>query len=47
MAGREQLLQKNLGEQISLMIPSGILQVTIKDISYIGYMLNPDVRKKA
>jgi len=43
--GRQLLLRK-LGEQISLKIPTGDLQLTIKEISYIGDPFNREERYK-
>ncbi|MEH7129076.1 GreA/GreB family elongation factor [Neobacillus drentensis] len=39
-----QLLFKNIGERISLKIPTGELQVTIKEISFVGHLLELDKR---
>ncbi|KKI88912.1 hypothetical protein WQ54_28745 [Bacillus sp. SA1-12] len=41
-----QLLLKNIGEKISLKIPTGNLLVTIKDISFVGHFFDVE-RKKA
>ncbi|WHY84215.1 GreA/GreB family elongation factor [Neobacillus novalis] len=41
-----QLLLKNLGEQLSLKIPTGELQVTIKEISYVGDLFDVQERYK-
>lgn len=35
-----QLLFKNIGEKVSLKIPTGELSVTIKDISFVGHLLD-------
>ncbi len=39
-----QLLFKYIGERISLKIPTGELQVTIKEISFVGHLLELDKR---
>lgn len=39
-----QLLLRNLGEQLSLKIPTGDLQVTIRDISYVGDLFEMEER---
>jgi transcription elongation factor GreA len=41
-----QLLFKNIGEKISLKIPTGELMVTIKEISFVGDLLNQDLKTK-
>ncbi|CAH2714260.1 Transcription elongation factor GreA [Neobacillus rhizosphaerae] len=41
-----QLLLKQLGEQLSLKIPTGELQVTIKDISDVGNLFEAQERYK-
>ncbi|EKN65751.1 hypothetical protein BABA_18352 [Neobacillus bataviensis LMG 21833] len=41
-----QLLLRNLGEQLLLKIPTGDLQVTIRDISYVGDLLEMEERYK-
>jgi transcription elongation factor GreA len=41
-----QLLFKNNGEKISLKIPSGELPVTIKEISFVGQLLNQEYKTK-
>ncbi|MCM3690724.1 GreA/GreB family elongation factor [Neobacillus niacini] len=41
-----QLLFKNIGEKISLKIPTGELSVTIKEISFVGHLLNQETRTK-
>jgi transcription elongation factor GreA len=41
-----QLLFKNIGEQISLKIPTGELPVSIKEISFVGHLLNQELRTK-
>lgn len=41
-----QLLLKELGEKISLKIPTGELQVTIKEISYVGELFEQSRRTK-
>ncbi|WP_045515870.1 GreA/GreB family elongation factor [Neobacillus niacini] len=41
-----QLLFKNIGEKIPLNIPTGELLITIKEISYVGHLLNHEIRTK-
>lgn len=41
-----QLLFKNIGEKISLKIPTGELSVTIQEISFVGHLLNQEIRTK-
>lgn len=41
-----QLLFKNIGEKISLNIPTGELLITIKEISYVGHLLDHEIRTK-
>jgi transcription elongation factor GreA len=41
-----QLLFKNIGEKISLKIPTGELPVTIKEISFVGQLLNQEYKTK-
>jgi transcription elongation factor GreA len=41
-----QLLFKNIGEKISLKIPTGELSVTIKEISFVGQLLDQNIRTK-
>jgi transcription elongation factor GreA len=41
-----QLLLKNIGEKISLKIPTGNIFVTIKEISFVGHLFELE-RKKA
>jgi transcription elongation factor GreA len=41
-----QLLFKNIGDRISLKIPTGELSVTIKEISFDGQLLDQDRRTK-
>lgn len=41
-----QLLFKNIGEKISLKIPTGELSVLLKEISFVGHLLNQEVRTK-
>lgn len=36
----KQLLLKNIGETLSLKIPTGYVSVTIKEIAYVGSLLN-------
>jgi len=43
--GRQLLLRK-LGEQLSLKIPTGDLQLTIKEISYVGDPFDMEERYK-
>jgi transcription elongation factor GreA len=41
-----QLLFKNIGEKISLHIPTGELMVTIKEISFVGQLLELESKLK-
>ncbi|CAG9609466.1 GreA/GreB family elongation factor [Pseudoneobacillus rhizosphaerae] len=41
-----QLLFKNIGEKISLKIPTGELSVTIQEISFLGQLLELDRKSK-
>ncbi|GHI00931.1 GreA/GreB family elongation factor [Neobacillus kokaensis] len=41
-----QLLLKGLGDKMSLKIPTGELQVTVKEISYVGDLFGLERRKK-
>jgi transcription elongation factor GreA len=41
-----QLLLKNNGEKLSLKIPTGELLVTIKEISYVGQLLDQEMKTK-
>ncbi|MDM5327119.1 GreA/GreB family elongation factor [Neobacillus sp. CF12] len=41
-----QLLFKNIDEKISLKIPTGELSVTIKEISFVGHLLDQEIRTK-
>ncbi|MFP7296680.1 GreA/GreB family elongation factor [Neobacillus niacini] len=41
-----QLLFKNNGEKISLRIPTGVLSVTIKEISFVGHLLDQEIKTK-
>ncbi|NWQ41434.1 GreA/GreB family elongation factor [Bacillus sp. EB106-08-02-XG196] len=41
-----QLLFKNIGEKISLKIPTGELSVTIQEISFVGHLLDQEIRTK-
>jgi transcription elongation factor GreA len=38
-----QLLLKNIGETLSLKIPTGELMITIKEISYVGHQFNVNI----
>jgi transcription elongation factor GreA len=41
-----QLLLKNIGESISLKVPTGELPVTIKEISYVGHLFQSERNTK-
>jgi transcription elongation factor GreA len=41
-----QLLFKNIGEKISLKVPTGELSVSIKEISFVGHLLSQEIKTK-
>jgi transcription elongation factor GreA len=41
-----QLLLKEIGESLSLKVPTGEVLVTIKDISYVGHLLDAGQQTK-
>ncbi|TWE01062.1 transcription elongation factor GreA [Neobacillus bataviensis] len=41
-----QLLLKEIGESLSLKVPTGEISVTIKDISYVGHLLDAGKQTK-
>ncbi|MDQ1003037.1 transcription elongation factor GreA [Neobacillus niacini] len=41
-----QLLFKSLGDKVSIKIPTGELLVTIKEISFVGQLLNDEIKTK-